>query len=497
MNNKQTAVVIGGGLGGLSAAISLANRGYTVDLYEKNDHVGGKLNTASMEGFQFDLGPSILTLPDIFRTLFTEAGKNFDDYCTIFELSTHWRNFFEDGTVFDFSASKEKTRTEIDALFPGMGKKLDAYFAYCEEQYEICQRGYFSKGVDTFTGMFRATPLGDLLRRLDIFRTMHRTNTAYFGNTPVRDAFDYFIKYVGASALDAPGFMNLLSGVQFEKGLWYVQGGLFSLSRALERLAREVGVRLHTGQEVRHICTDGTKATGVSVDGKDVFASVVVCNMEVLPALRTLTSVSEKRIARLEERFPPACSGIVIHLGVDMTYPNLAHHNFIYAHDQIDHFKRVFRKKILPDDPTLYVVASTRTDASQAPAGCENIKILPHIPPLDPETPLSREEYDTLAEVCINKLERLACPNLRRHIVVRDQWCPWDIQKRYYSNRGAIYGTDTIHRRNFALKIPKKSKDLENLWFVGGSVNPGGGMPMAVLSGIQAARQITRELPLY
>jgi diapolycopene oxygenase len=495
MTQKNVAV-IGGGLGGISAAISLANRGYQVDLFEKNSHLGGKLNTKSIDGFTFDLGPSILTLPHIFKRLFDDAGKKFEDYCRIYELDLHWRNFFEDGMVFDFYKSRDKTRRSIQTHFPEAGAAFDAYLEYCIRQYHICRDGYFDRGIDSFTGMFRGTPLRDLLLHLDIYRSMHRTNTAYFGDTPLRDAFDYFIKYVGSSALDAPGFMNLLAGVQFEEGLWYVEGGLFSLSRALKNLAQDTGVRLHTETEVTALIEDGRKVRGVRVEGNDFPADHIISNMEVIPALRKLSTVKNSAIKKLSRRFPPACSGVVVHLGVDREYPNLGHHNFFYSRNQADHFRRVFRKKQLPDDPTLYVVAVTRTDRAQAPAGCENIKILPHIPPLDEKAPLSPQEYTDLMELSIDKLERMGCPDLRKHIVVRDQWSPWDIQEQYYSHRGAIYGVESNHLRNFALKAPKKSRNFDNLWFVGGSTNPGGGMPMAVLSGINAAQQLTGEMKI-
>lgn len=492
---SKKAVVIGGGLGGLSAAISLANRGYSVSLFEKNEHLGGKLNRKVLDGFTFDLGPSILTLPDIFETLFKDAGKSMSDYVTVYELETHWRNFFEDGTVFDFLKGYDATAKHLETKFPGITPTFMKYKKYIQEQYRICKQGYFNKGIDSFWGMFKGTNLIDLLFKLDIYRSMHKTNTKFFGDSHLRDAFDYFIKYVGSSPLDSPGFMNLLQGVQFEDGLWYVEGGLFALSEALQKLAQDVGVSLHTKASVTKIITQGKKANGIIVNGtQEVYADVLISNMEVIPALRELTTTSLQRITKLEKRFPPACSGLVLHLGTNKVFDQLAHHNFFYAKDQTHHFKRVFHKGILPDDPTLYVVAVTRSDSAQAPEGCDNIKILPHIPPINPDKPIPMEKYDELANICIDKMERMGCKGLRDSIVVRDMWTPHDIEKNYRSNRGAIYGVNSVHLKNFALKAPKKSKDFEGLYFVGGSVNPGGGMPMAVLSGINAAKLITGEL---
>jgi diapolycopene oxygenase len=214
--------------------------------------------------------------------------------------------------------------------------------------------------------------------------------------------------------------------------------------------------------------------------------------MEVIPAAEQLLQQTPRELKKLQ-KFEPACSGIVVHLGLDRVYPQLAHHNFFYSRHQDRHFDRVFRDKKLPDDPTIYLVAPTRTDPSQAPPGCDNIKILPHIPYINDRNPYTYEDCVALKELCLNKLERMGLTDLRKHVIVEDFWTPFDIQKRYASNRGAIYGVVCDRRKNFAFKAPKRSGVCENLFFVGGSVNPGGGMPMVSLSGQHVARMILRE----
>jgi diapolycopene oxygenase len=212
--------------------------------------------------------------------------------------------------------------------------------------------------------------------------------------------------------------------------------------------------------------------------------------MEVIPAYERLLHEPPVFLQKLS-KFEPACSGLVLHLGVDREYPQLAHHNFFFSRDPRNHSDEVFHQKVLPEDPTLYVVAPARTDPTQAPAKCENIKILPHIPYLQ-DRPFSREEYTSLRERVLEKLERMGLDQLRQHIIVEDMWTPEDIEERYYSNRGAIYGVVTDFKKNRGFKAPKKSSKYVNLYFVGGSVNPGGGMPMAVLSGQQVRDKIVQ-----
>ncbi len=493
---KKRVVVIGAGLGGMSAAILLARSGFQVTVLEKNAHAGGKLNLLETEGFRFDLGPSIFTLPQIFRPIFEGEGRKLEDYITLRRVDPQWRNFFEDGTVLDLWEDQEKMRAELGRFGAETVRQYEAFLAYSRRQYEVVERGYLRHGLDTFGEFLRFYGWKDA-RDLDYLRSMSGSIQRRLSNPYLRDIFEYFIKYVGSSALDAPAFMNLMPNIQMEFGLWYVSGGLYELARAFRRRLEESGAALLPGQEVVRIGQADGVVTGVQTvdsDGRSGFfaADYVVSNMEVVPAMQKLLGAPAATMKKLR-RFKPSCSGIVLHLGLNRVYPQLAHHNFFYSRDLHGHFRRVFRDGRLPDDPTLHVVAPTRTDRSQAPAGCDNIKILPHIPALDERRPTTREDYVALKEICLDKLERMGLPNLRRHIVVEDFWTPFDIEARYGSNRGSIYGVVCDRRSNFAFKAPKQSGQFRNLFFVGGSTNPGGGMPMVTLSGQHVARMIAEQ----
>jgi diapolycopene oxygenase len=492
----KRVVVIGAGLGGVSAAIMLARAGYRVTVLEKNSHIGGKLNLLEEQGFRFDLGPSIFTLPQVFRPIFEGDGKKLEDYVPLQRIDPQWRNFFEDGTVVDLWEDTERMREELAPFGPDVFGEYQEFLAYSRTQYDIVDRGYLSQGFDFMTQFMKFYGFKDA-RKLDYLHTMSGGIRKRIRNSYLRDIFEYFIKYVGSSALDAPGFMNLMPNIQLEFGLWYVNGGMFQLAQAFKQKLEETGVEVLNGWEVTQIEKSGSTVTGVtarSVHGVErlFVADFVISNMEVIPAAEKLLKQTARELKKLR-RFEPACSGIVLHLGLDREYPQLAHHNFFYARDQHAHFNRVFHEKKLPDDPTIYLVAPARTDPSQAPAGCENIKILPHIPYINEEHPYTREDCVALKELCLDKLERMGLTDLRKHIIVEDFWTPFDIEERYFSNRGAIYGVVCDRRRNFAFKAPKQSPQYRNLFFVGGSVNPGGGMPMVSLSGQHVARMIQEQ----
>lgn len=485
---KKKAIVIGAGLGGISAAISLTQEGFDVSLFEKNSKIGGKLNFHSEGGYTFDLGPSILTLPHLFRRLFERSGKTMEDYIPMRTVRPHWRNFFEDGMVVDLHP--EPAQMAEQARKAGEPyENVEAFLKYSAELYDLTNDGYFEQGLDTSQDFGRHYGLWKF-PKFDLFRSVHGGVASHFETRYFTDIFDFFIKYVGSSAYRAPAFMNSMATIQFRYDLWYVDGGMYNIAIGLGRLMDELGIHVHLQSPVQEICREGERVTGITVGGVFHPADVVVSNMEVIPAYRDLLGEDEGWLKKMEKRLEPACSGLVIDLGLDRQYPQLAHHNFFFSGDQREHFHTVFQKHELPEDPTLYVVAASRTDPTVAPAGCDSLKILPHIPYINEEHPLTREDYLGLKDRVLQKLERMGLENLRRHVVVEHVWTPLDIREQYNSNKGSIYGVVSDRWKNLAFKAPKQSKKYPNLFFVGGSVNPGGGMPMVILCGQNVARKV-------
>ena len=492
MRDSETHVkkvlVIGAGLGGISAAISLAQEGYDVTLVEKNEWIGGKLSELQAEGYTFDLGPSILTLPHIMGRLFERSGKRMEDYIPIRPVRPHWRCFFEDGAVVDLNPEKDV----MDAQLREIGEDpedFERFLKYSADLYDLTAEGYFEQGLDNaadfreFYGLLK-------FPKFDLLRSMHQGVRRFLKTRRMRDIMDFFIKYVGSSALRAPAFMNSMPTIQFRYDLWYVDGGMYNIARGLGRLLEEVGVEVRLGVDVARISKSGDRVTGiVTVDGTRLDADLVVSNMEVVPTYRHLLGESPKYLRKLD-KFEPSCSGLVLDLGLDRTYPQLAHHNFFFSKDQSRHFKTVFQKRQLPEDPTIYLVAASRTDPTVAPEGCDCLKILPHIPYIDDKRPLSRADYLEYKEVILDKLERMGLENLRQHIRYEHVLTPLDILERYRSNKGSIYGVVVDRFKNLGFKAPKQSELYENLFFVGGSVNPGAGMPMVTLCGQNVARKV-------
>lgn len=493
MTQEKRVVVIGGGLGGISAAISLAQKGYAVSLYEQNDHLGGKLNRLEQEGFGFDLGPSILTMPHVFEKLFEGSGKRMEDYVSIIRLDHQWRSFFPDGNKIDLHEDLEKMFSENDSLTKRDMKDYKKLLKYSKELYDITEQGYFANGLDNTKEVMRHHGLFRSLKGFDLFSTMHEGIDKRIRNKQFRDMLSYFIKYVGSSAYDAPAVLNMMIYMQHAQGVWYVPGGMHKLADALVTLAKEVGVALFMGKKVVHLEKQKGEITAALLeDGTRLTADYYISNMEVIPAYESLLEEKWHFTNKLKKKFEPASSGLVMHLGVKKLYPQLGHHNFFFSEDMKEQMDAIFQEHRLPDDPVIYLVNVNKTDPSQAPEGYENIKVLPHIPYIQ-DKPISRQEYEAFGERVLEKLERMGLTDLRENIVTKDVWTPEDIKRVYGSDRGAIYGTLSDRKKNKGFKHPKHSERYDNLYFVGGTVNPGGGMPMVTLSGQQVSDMIVER----
>lgn len=493
MQTTKRVLVIGGGLGGLSAAISLAQSGYSVSLYEKNKHLGGKLNRLEAEGFGFDLGPSILTMPQIFDKLFVGSGKSMADYVPMVKLEHQWRSFFPSGKVLNLHQSLENMRTHNSSLNDHDIQEYTKLLQYAKGLYHATEKGYFQQGADHTLDIAKSNGIVGAFKDFDLFSTVSHAIDKRISNPELRDMLSYFVKYVGSSPYDAPAVLNMMMYMQHEQGVWYVPGGMHLIAEALWKLAHDAGVSIHTGQRIAYIRKErGMLKSAVLEDGTELTADYYVSNMEVIPFYEQLVHEDSSFTNKLKKKYEPASSGLVMHLGVKKSYPQLAHHNFFFAQNLRQQMNKVFHDHELPDDPVIYLVNVNKTDSTQSPPGYENIKVLPHIPYIQ-DPPLTERDYAEFAERVLVKLERMGLEDLRTSLVFKDVWTPEDIKRNYGSDRGAIYGTLSHRQKNKGFKHPKQSTKYSNLYFVGGTVNPGGGMPMVVLSGQQVRDKIVQR----
>ncbi|MDU0202116.1 phytoene desaturase family protein [Paenibacillus sp. MAH-36] len=493
MSINKSVLIIGGGLGGLSAAISLQQSGYSVSLYEQNHHIGGRLNRLEQDGFGFDLGPSILTMPHVFQKLFAASGKNMDDYVPTMKLKHQWRSFFPSGNMIDLHDDMGVMKAKNPSLNEQDMTEYKNLLEYSKKLYTMTELGYFNHGADNTKDIARYNGVFNALKNFDLFSTVHKSIAKRISDRDLRVMLSYFTKYVGSSPYDAPAVLNMMIYMQHQQGVWYVPGGMHMLARGLVQLAKEIGVSIHTGKRIVQLHKKEGSITGaVLEDGMELSADHYISNMEVIPFYEQLLQEEKRFIQKLKTKYEPASSGLVLHLGVKKAYPQLAHHNFFFAENMKQQMDKIFHRHELPDDPVIYLVNVNKTDPTQAPEGHENLKVLPHIPYIQ-DKPFTPQDYERFEERVLIKLERMGLEGLRDNIVTRDVWTPEDIKRAYGTDRGAIYGTLSDRKKNKGFKHPKQSTRYDNLYFVGGTVNPGSGMPMVTLSGQQVRDIIVRR----
>jgi phytoene desaturase len=483
--------IVGGGLGGLAAAIRLAVCGRRVVIFEKNERVGGKLNIIAEQGYTFDTGPSLLTMPWVLRELFATAGRRLEDVCTLLPVEPTCRYYWPDGTRFDAFQSLPLLTQQIAGLEPHDVAGLFRFLAYGARIYQAVAGPFLLQPFDGLRDLLTLAALRDA-RAIDPFRTLDQAVREFFRSPYLRQVFARYATYNGSSPYRAPATFNLIAYIELVEGGWYIRGGMYELARALERLACDVGVEIRASSPVGRILTGDGRATGVQLaDGERLEAAAVVVNADPRYAYTQLlpeASVMAARLARLE----PSCAGFVLLLGVDRVYDQLAHHTIFFSADYPQEFAAIFDKRVPAADPTIYVCATSLSDAHHAPPGHMNLFVLVNAPALDGRVRWEREAVG-YRNLVVRKLERMGLHGLEHHITYERLITPEDFQARYNAPAGAIYGVASNTPWAAFLRPPLRAREMRRLYFVGGGTHPGGGIPLVLLSGRAVSERVVAD----
>ncbi len=493
MKNKKV-IVIGAGLGGLAAAIRLATAGASVIILERNATPGGKVNIHRAADYTFDTGASLLTMLHVVADLFESAGRRVEDYLDITPLDPICRYTWPDGATLDASTDLEKTAREIHKFEPA---DVDGFYKFLDDarrKYEVADRTFLAHSLNDLPKLLRPRYARDLAV-ISSWRTLDSHVRKYFRSTHLQQLFNRFATYNGSSPYAAPATFALIPYVEFGLGAWYVHGGMYNLPRALMRLCEELKVEIRTNAEVEKILIENKRACGVKLmDGTVERCDAVIANSDAVETYRALIDEDSRRIYTNKKlaRIEPSCSGFVLLLGVSRRYDQLAHHNIFFSNDYPAEFQAIFKDLRPADDPTIYVCASSRTDASQAPEGHENLFVLVNAPATSSQTDWTKEAT-SYRNLIVGKLESFGLENLSAMIDYEKIITPEDFLKTYRANRGSLYGVSSNKLTSAFLRPPNKARDIEGLYFAGGATHPGGGIPLVLLSGKMAAELVMRD----
>jgi phytoene desaturase len=489
-------VIVGAGLGGLGTAVRLAAAGHRVTMLEKNPTPGGKMNVVEAEGFRFDTGPSLLTLPGVLADTFRAAGRRVEDYLTLEALDPICHYRFADGSEINTSANLPRLVSEVGNLSGDDVTGLFRFLAYSRKLFERAGPIFLLRERPRLRDLITRRALDTL--RIDAHLSMHRAVRRFFKDWRLVQLFDRYATYNGSSPFHAPATLAMIPYVELAGGAWYIKGGMYRLVEALVEVARELGVNLQTNTEVAEILIErragrmSGRAAGVRfVGGGTLLADAVVVNADPVYAYTTLVpeQFRRPRLLRRMEHLEPSSSGFVLLLGVKGDYRSLSHHNIFFSRDYRAEFDYIFERREPAPEPTIYVACTTKSDPTQAPPDHLNLFVLVNAPALTPDADwrIWRGWY---RDLILSRLEKEGLANLRERIVFERIITPQDFGDMYHAWQGSIYGLSSNSRQTAFLRPANRAPWLGNVFFVGGSVHPGGGIPLVLLSARLVARLV-------
>jgi phytoene desaturase len=489
--------IIGAGLGGLSAAIRLANSGFSVNVYEQNLQPGGKANQINENGFRFDTGPTLLTMPFIIEELFDESNERLENFLDIIQLKKLCKYFYSDGTVINAYSDLDKFSKEISLKTGDAKESVLRYLKYSEKIYELTADLFLFNDFSDKKTFINSKALKTLMQiwKIDPFRTMHKANKSFFNDERTIQLFDRYATYNGSNPYKAPATLNIIQHVEYNLGGYVVKGGIYSIVNALYKLALKKGVNFFFGTRATQIITEGKKVKYLIVNKNGILEKYnyenILSNADVNFTYKYLLkdecSNSAKRYAKLE----PSTSALVFYWGIKGEHNQLEVHNILFSKNYKEEFVELFENNKCPDDPTIYIYISSKYNRGDSPDGFENWFVMVNAPHIINQN--WQKENERLKKIIIDKIKKILNIDLQEKIVFEKSLNPEDLEKITSSYKGSLYGISSNGKRAAFLRQKNHSKEYSGLYFCGGSSHPGGGIPLVILSGKLAAKKILEE----
>ena len=472
----RRVVVVGGGLGGLAVAVRLAAQGARVTICEGAARFGGKMNRWEVDGFRFDTGPSLITMPWVFADTFAAAGARIEDYAEIVAVDPLAEYHFADGTRFRYTSRMPEWLDTIRRIEPRDVEGFWRFLALGSRLFEVSRHAFFDRSPWTRAdmGVLRA------LRHLPVrhgWGNYHQTVAAHFRSPILQQLFDRYPTYVGSSPYDAPATLAVIPYIEHAFGGWYVRGGLYGIVQGLLALAELLGIALLPSTAVTRIDHAGGRVEAVvTAGGRRIAADSIVVNADA----STVPALLDAGAPGLAER-DRSLSGVVMLLALRDTVPALAHHAVYFSGDYPREFGDLFTHRTFPGEPTVYVSAPSRIDRTIVPGGRgETLFVMANAPAIG--SAWTTEDTAGAEQRIFGQLARAGFPDVTPLIVARDVWTPGRFERCLGAPGGAIYGTHSHGWRRAFLRPPNRDRRLRGLYYVGGSTHPGGGTPTVLMS---------------
>lgn len=489
---RSKAVIIGAGFGGLSCAVTLASKGWDVTVLERQQHPGGKLQRIQEGGYTFDRGPSTITMPHVFRSLYELAGASMEEYVQLYELEPRTRNVFSDGAVVDLSKDAEFMKAQIAAYSPADAARYSDFMEEASIFYQLSEKQFLGKLMLSWRDKLSPALVRDLLR-VRPFLSLQNLLLRYFNHPNTLAMLGRYATYVGSSPHGSPAIFAMLGSLESEGGVYGVRGGTYKLVEGLISLAEGLGVQIVTRTEVTEISVVNGAVEGVETVNGFYPATTVIAGGDVLSINRMLLperlrpGMSDRKMAAYE----PSLSGFVTLAGVPRQYDALLHHTVFFPEDYKQEFTDIFDYKRSPKNPAVYVCHSGYSEPDMAPQGGSNLFILANAPYLNDNCDWTEEAYVYGSRV-LSTLAGHGITGIDQSDVLL-HYTPQDIAEDTLAHKGAIYGISSNSVRQTFARPGNRSSDVKGLWYVGGTTHPGGGTPIVSLSGRLVGEHIASE----
>ena len=487
----QEAIVIGAGIAGIATSIRLAVQGYNVSVFESNSYPGGKLTSISKGAYRFDAGPSLFTLPHLVDELFELCGENSSDHFTYQTRKTICNYFWNDGKTYQMPAGVDHIADSLNANFEVEKSTVEDYLSRSRLKYEVTSPIFLERSLHKISSFTNSETVGALasIPKLGINTTLHKINTQAFRDPKVVQLFDRFATYNGSSPYQTPGIMSMIPHLEMGIGTYFPDGGMVSITNSLVALAERHGVSFQYNTRVRKILESKGQAFGIVVGDQEIDADIIVSNMDIFSTYKYLLPPKYSPTKTLAQE--QSSSALIFYWGIAKSFPQLSLHNIFFSDDYEGEFRQIFQSKTISEDPTVYISISSKANSNDAPPGCENWFVMINTPGN------YGQNWEDLIAVArksiIRKINESLNIDIEQLIQVEDILDPRSIESRTQSHRGALYGTASNNKFSAFLRHSNFSRKINNLYFCGGSVHPGGGIPLCLHSASIVANLITRQ----
>jgi phytoene desaturase len=475
-------IIIGAGIGGIATAIRLAVNGYMVQVLEANAYPGGKLSEFQQDGFRFDAGPSLFTMPQYVDELFELAGKKPSDFFEYRKLDIICNYFYADGSrLFAFADPKSFAR-EVNKFSGEPVEHIERYLANSRRIYQITDHVFLQRSLHRLQTYLRWDTLKSLLRfgQIDSLRTMHNANRGFFKDPRLVQLFDRYATYNGSNPYQAPATLNVIPHLEQHFGAYFPPKGMYSITASLVQLAESVGVRFYYNTTVEEIVLKNESVKGILVGRELLAADIVVSNMDVWFTYKKLLKAHPKLLPKKILNQERSSSALIFYWGISKQFRELDLHNIFFSADYKAEFDAIWKTQQIYNDPTVYLNISSKYKPGDAPPGCENWFVMINTP-----ADKGQDWPEMIAharENIIKKISAALHTDIRPLIMSETVLDPRSIESKTSSYQGSLYGTSSNNRFAAFLRHANKSSKIKNLYFCGGSVHPGGGIPLSLLS---------------